>query len=151
MSCSCCDAHYRPDLMIWQIYENIIYANPLPHTEESVKDAHTYRQQSLNIFLHKGGDVLPVQDVDQPAVLSLTQHLLTAVASVVSCVLEMDYFVSVIFLKRDKSVPNIKKLNGQAWPLRSFPHYLHKPGVVQSVPKLQNLFLNHSSVVHLVS
>lgn len=31
------------------------------------------------------------------------------------------------------------------------PRYLHKPGVVQSVPELQNLFLYHSCVVHLVA
>lgn len=47
-----------------------------------------YRQQSLNIFLQEGGEVLPVQDVSQPAVLPLHHHLLATWASRLGHVLE---------------------------------------------------------------
>ena len=112
-------------------------------TQNSVKHSHTYRQQGLNVFLQKGGDVLPVQDVPEPAVPSLRHHLMTTVASSVGRVLGkcMECFVHDIF--KGQTDQNINKLNGKP--------DLHKPGVVQSVPELQHLLLNHSCVVHLVS
>lgn len=109
----------------------------------------THRQQSLNVLLQEGGDVIPVQDVSQPAVLPRSHHLVTSAASSVGGVLENAR--NVLYLSNPPPPPtDIRKLNGLACAPPSSP-YLDKPGVVQSVPKLQNLFLNHSRVVHLVS
>lgn len=47
----------------------------------------TYRQQRLNVLLQEGGDVLPVQDVSQPAVLPLRCHLVAGPTSGVGHVL----------------------------------------------------------------
>lgn len=103
----------------------------------------TYRQQCLNVVLQEGGDVLPVQDVPQPAVLPLHRHLVAAPTSAVGHVLQQHHFVFVAasFSRRHRG--------GRFGGNGSLTH-LDEPGVVQSVPELQDLLLNHSSVVHLV-
>lgn len=53
----------------------------------------TYRQQCLDVLLQEGGDVLPVQDVSQPAVLPLHCHLVAAPTSAVGHVLQQHHFV----------------------------------------------------------
>lgn len=41
-----------------------------------------HREQRLDVLLHKGGDVLPVQDVPQPAVLPVVEPEYAVTASV---------------------------------------------------------------------
>jgi len=55
---------------------------------DSGVNRRTHGQQSLNVLLQEGGDVLPLQDFSEPAVSSLGHHLLTAGPSRVGHVLE---------------------------------------------------------------
>lgn len=52
----------------------------------------TYRQQRLDVVLQEGGDVLPVKNVSQPAVLPLRCHLVAAPTSSVGHVLQQHKF-----------------------------------------------------------
>lgn len=91
--------------MTWQTLEcSQTFSNELfvilqvtQSTCKSTSVQQTHRQQSLNILLQKGGDVLPVQYVDEPAVLSLSHQLMTTQASRVGRVLEMEYLMRMTF------------------------------------------------------
>lgn len=100
----------------------------------------TYRQQRLNVLLQEGGDVLPVQDVSQPAVLPLRCHLVAGPTSGVGHVLQ----------QRQRFLITTQWWQFQGIRFLLAGNYLDEPGVVQSVPELQHLLFNHIGVVHLV-
>lgn len=70
-------------LALLMLHVNLKHAKSSP-----TLPACTYRQQSLNVLLQEGGDVLPVQDVSQPAVLSMRRHLVAGPPSGVGHVLQ---------------------------------------------------------------
>lgn len=45
------------------------------------KNSISYRKKCLNVLVNKGSDILPVQDVSQPAILTVYMHLVSFVPS----------------------------------------------------------------------
>lgn len=64
-----------------RIYKSHTKTVKPPHPQDQhLSFSKTHRQQSLDVFLKKRSDVLPVQDVPQPAVVPLKQLLPTKAA-----------------------------------------------------------------------
>lgn len=53
----------------------------------STKNTTSYRKKCLNVLVNKGSDILPVQNVSQPAILTTYMHLVSFVPSRVRYVL----------------------------------------------------------------